>query len=200
MITKGYLPLITKPTRITTHSATLIDHIYSNTTPQNYTPGIIISNLADHFGTFYTSTKSTPADLPKYKSVRVMKQANITYFAELLSSTDFGSVFSHECPNDAYNTHLFDVAFPIKIIRLAGRYIKREDWVTQGIINSSITESQLLRKKTHNPSVQNITKFKKYCKLFTKIKRSAKAKYYTEIFEYNVNDMKRTWQILRSHK
>ena len=153
---------------------------------------------------FYTSTKSTPADLPKYKYVQVMKQANnITYFAELLSSTDFGSLFSHECPNDAYNTlcdictHLFDVAFPIKIIRLAGRYIKREDWVTQGIIKYSITKSKLLRKKTHNPSVQNITKFKKYWKLFTKIKRLAKAKYYTEIFEYNVNDMKRTWQILR---
>ena len=94
MITKGYLPLITKPTRITTHSATLIDHIYSNTTSQNYTSGIIISDLAYHFGTFYTGTKSTPADLPKYKSVRVMKQVDITYFAELLSSTDFGSVFS----------------------------------------------------------------------------------------------------------
>ena len=95
------------------------------------------------------------------------------------------------------HTQLFDAAFPIKIIRLAGRYIKREDWVTQGIINSSITKSKLLRKKTHNPTVQNITKFKKYCKLFTTIKRSAKAKYYTEIFEHNVNDMKRTWQILR---
>ena len=55
MITKGYLPLITKPTRITNHSATLIDHIYSNTTSQNYTSGIIISDLADHFGTFYIS-------------------------------------------------------------------------------------------------------------------------------------------------
>ncbi len=30
MISKGYLPLITKPTRVTTYSATLIDHIYSN--------------------------------------------------------------------------------------------------------------------------------------------------------------------------
>ena len=27
MIVKGYLPLITKPTRVTDHSATLIDHI-----------------------------------------------------------------------------------------------------------------------------------------------------------------------------
>ena len=30
MLTTGYLPVITKPTRVTDHSATLIDHIYSN--------------------------------------------------------------------------------------------------------------------------------------------------------------------------
>ena len=28
MISEGYIPLITKPTRVTTYSATLIDHIY----------------------------------------------------------------------------------------------------------------------------------------------------------------------------
>ena len=57
MISKGYLPLITKPTRVTTYSATLIDHIYSNATSQNYDSGIIISDVADHFGTFYASRK-----------------------------------------------------------------------------------------------------------------------------------------------
>ena len=56
-ISKGYLPLITKPTRVTTYSATLIDHIYSNATSQNYDSGIKISDVADHFGTFYASRK-----------------------------------------------------------------------------------------------------------------------------------------------
>ena len=153
MITKGYLPLITKPTRITNHSATLIDHIYSNTTSQNYTSGIIISDLADHFGTFYTSTKSTPTDLPKYKSVRVMKQTNITYFAELLSATDFASVLSHECPNDAYNTlcniytHLFDAAFPIKIIRLASTQV---DISNSNVRIGSLKESVALQLPNQN--------------------------------------------------
>ena len=57
MISKGYLPLITKPTRVTTYSATLIDHIYTNATSQNYDCGIIISDVADHFGTLYASRK-----------------------------------------------------------------------------------------------------------------------------------------------
>jgi len=30
LFSQGSLPLITKPTRVTSHSATLIDHIYTN--------------------------------------------------------------------------------------------------------------------------------------------------------------------------
>ena len=57
MLTTGYLPVITKPTRITDHSATLLDHIYSNSKSLNYQSGIIITDVADHFGTFYVSRK-----------------------------------------------------------------------------------------------------------------------------------------------
>ena len=31
LLTLGFMPIITKPTRITDHTATLIDHIYTNT-------------------------------------------------------------------------------------------------------------------------------------------------------------------------
>jgi predicted nucleotidyltransferase len=48
----GFLPLITKPTRITDHSATLIDHIYANKQDILSTSGIIINDISDHFGVF----------------------------------------------------------------------------------------------------------------------------------------------------
>ena len=119
-ISKGYLPLITKPTRVTTYSATLIDHIYSNATSQNYDSGIIISDVADHFGTFYASRKYSSKNIPTYTRTRQMKQVNISNFKQLLSSTDFNSVLSDECPNSAYNTflpihkHVYNKAFPLK--------------------------------------------------------------------------------------
>ena len=118
MISKGYLPLITKPTRVTTYSATLIDHIYSNATSQNYDSGIIISDVADHFGTFYASK-----NLPTYTRTRQMKQVNISNFKQLLSSTEFNTVLSDEFPNSAYNTflhiykHAYDKAFPLKHVK-----------------------------------------------------------------------------------
>ena len=44
--------------------------------------------------------------------------------------------------------------------------------------------------------MHNITIYKNYCKVYNKIKRAAKKKYYTESFAQNVNNIKRTWLML----
>ena len=199
MLTTGFLPLITKPTRITDHSAPLIDHIYSNTKSQIYKSGILITNVADHFGTFYVNSKKAPTNAPKYKYIRPMKPDN----KQILSLIDFGSVHATECPNGAYNKFLdiydnaFNLAIPTKIIKLNRKYIKREPWVTQGLLNSSITKLKLLRAKIRKPSEHNIHKYKDFCKVFNRIKRSAKSNYYTDIFAISINNIKRTWELLR---
>ena len=52
IFTRGFVPQITKPTRISSTSATLIDHMYSNDMQLVHTSGIIITDVADHFGTY----------------------------------------------------------------------------------------------------------------------------------------------------
>ena len=69
--------------------------------------------------------------------------------------------------------------------------------MTQGVLNSSINKSKLLRTKIRKPTENNIKKYKYFCKMFTKLKRLAKSKYYTDILYMNVSNVKRTWQILR---
>ena len=49
-----FLPLITKPTRVSEHSATLIDHICTNKQHIDATSGIVITDMSDHFGIFST--------------------------------------------------------------------------------------------------------------------------------------------------
>ena len=52
-ISHGFLPTITRPTRITHTSQTLIDNIYTNITPNNnFTSGIILTQLSDHLPVF----------------------------------------------------------------------------------------------------------------------------------------------------
>ena len=106
MLTTGYLPVITKPTRITDHSATLLDYIYSNSKSLNYQSGIIITDVADHFGTFYVSRKKSPITVSNSKYIREMKIENCIHFKQILSATDFSPVLACDCPNEAYNQTL----------------------------------------------------------------------------------------------
>ena len=48
----GYLPLITKPTRITYHTSTLIDDIYTNTPEKVIKSGICLADISDHLPIF----------------------------------------------------------------------------------------------------------------------------------------------------
>ena len=200
MLTTGYLPVITKPTRVTDHSATLLDHIYSNSKSLNYTSGIVITDVTYHFGTFYASRKNT---YHCYKYIRQMKAENFIHFKQILAATDFSPVLACDCPNEAYNTFIceyenaFKIALPTKRIKLSRKYIKREPWMTQGLLNSSLNKSKLLRTKKKKNTENNINKYKYFCKMFTKLKRLAKSKYYTDLFYMNMSNVKRTWQIFR---
>ena len=50
----GLLQVISRPTRITDHSATLLDHIYSNMFAKILTSGVITLNITDHLATAIT--------------------------------------------------------------------------------------------------------------------------------------------------
>ncbi len=84
----SFIPLITKPTRITTHSATLIDHIYTNKLQIDSTSGIVMCDVSDHCGIF-TIIKLTHKIKPQRKppqSYRVYTLENINTFNELLQT------------------------------------------------------------------------------------------------------------------
>ena len=63
LIARSFVPKILKPTRVCTTTATLIDHIYTNIHTHDCLSGIIINDVADHFGIFLSlaNTKKTPS-------------------------------------------------------------------------------------------------------------------------------------------
>ena len=46
--------MITKPTRIYHRSASLIDHIFTTTTENPVTVGVLTSDISDHLATFFS--------------------------------------------------------------------------------------------------------------------------------------------------
>ena len=102
IFTSGFIPLITKPTRITPFSATLIDHIYTNKQLIESSSGIVICDVSDHFGIF--SIIKTPHH--KYKNnqpveYRSYSPENTLKFKQLLQNSDFIPVLNDMCPDRA---------------------------------------------------------------------------------------------------
>ena len=122
MISAGMLPVITKPTRITDHSATLIDHVYTNMQGKIST-GILITDISDHFGTICvieTSKRVPSSTKDQYKYIRNFNDKNTNRFKAMLHDCDFSHIFTLDCPNVAYNnfmqiyTKSFEMCFPLK--------------------------------------------------------------------------------------
>ena len=75
MFTSFFFPLITKPTRITQHTSTLIDNIFTNDLDQvqSSSNGLIFTDISDHLPIFHIASVS----LKKYKSNMKISQRKI---------------------------------------------------------------------------------------------------------------------------
>lgn len=86
------LPIITKPTRITNYTATLIDHIYTNNTNQMIS-GIATINILDHLPTFCIADIS----VQKQESERLFKdysQFDSELYLQDIKAIDWNTIFS----------------------------------------------------------------------------------------------------------
>ena len=103
MFTRGFIPLITKPTRITDHSATLIDHIYTNKTDTNMTSGIITTDISDHFGmlTCFGRARNNNTHIETDTKSRTYSNTNMATFNRLLETVDFSRVLQENSPDIA---------------------------------------------------------------------------------------------------
>ncbi len=200
VFSRGFMPKIHKPTRITPSSATLIDHIYSNdiTNLRNQTAGIIITDVADHFGIFYSFKHKTRKFIEKPNKRRIISDHNIAKFKQLLQNIDFNEILQTDCPDEAFNKFLeiykqtFELAFPLKLFRPNKKCIKRDRWVTTELLAQLRAKSKLFQKKIKDPTPTNIANYKACRNNYNKQKRATKANYFRDILAEH-----KTWTILK---
>ena len=70
VMSNGFIPMITKPTRKTHSTSTLIDHIHSNFKCINSLSGIVITDVADHYGVFHAIPTKKTKHLPQSAQFR----------------------------------------------------------------------------------------------------------------------------------
>ena len=75
LYTNNILPIITKPTRLTDHTATLIDHVYTNCL-KNFTAGILTVDITDHLPVFCIVRTQPPRNNSNKKYFRDYSKFN----------------------------------------------------------------------------------------------------------------------------
>jgi len=116
--------------------------------------------MTDHFGIFHLIYGIPTVCNIKYKQTRQLNEYNILKFRNILAKADYTSVLLAIDPNEAYNNFmqiyksLFEISCPVKTTKINNKYIKREPWITSGLLVSSINKDKLLRRKLHKPNME----------------------------------------------
>ena len=104
MYSNSFIPLITRPTRVTSTSATLIDNIYTNNLQniQNTLSGISTTDMTDHFTIFHICWTCRDKENEKYFFKRCLSSANKRKFKEMISNENWLEVLNNEEAQSAF--------------------------------------------------------------------------------------------------
>ena len=103
----GFYPLITKPSRITESSATLIDNIFTNDIKRLNRAGLLISDVSDHLPVFVCSEERIERKKASvYQYNRIINKDSIAELYTSLQKRDWFEVQNCTDVNQAYSTFI----------------------------------------------------------------------------------------------
>ena len=204
LFSSGFLPLITLPTRITDASATLIDIIASNKPHPLSKSNIITLSHSDHLATYHSFPVNKNPKAPRKITYRVYNQEAKEKFCGLMSSHNFDNIANDNNVESAFNDFFsvqnkyFNIAFPPKTKFCLKKYDPINQWMSKGLLISKSNKDKLFLKMLKLPSHTNKEKYRDFNSMYKKLCRAAKGNFFKEKFESSENDIKLTWQHIRT--
>ena len=198
-------PLITKPTRVTRESATLIDHVLTNNFDINskHVQGILCTSISDHYAIFHIAGNAgitSADDIPVLK--RNFTQNNMTRFTNEMENVDWEFIKNIDDTQTAYSVfhnllvEKFNSCFSLKSIKKA--YYTKKPWLTAALRESIKVKNKLYvnRHKGNNPD-ERCAQYKIYRNKLHYLLRAAERRYYQNLLYEHKSNVKKSWQILK---
>ena len=197
----NYLPYITRPTRITSHSATLIDHMFVKIKENDRSmfSGNIYCAITDHLPNFIVIdvSKYKSSKLPRSKT-RIFGEKNMLRFASMVYDTNWLSDFElyddidELCDFFMHNLkRYFDTCFPL--VTVSRKRSKDKPWITAELRKCIVKKNRMLIDKLNDPSPEKIARFNRYRDIVDDLVSKAKLLYYNDVFENKKNSVKLLW-------
>ena len=182
MFSSTFYPLISKPTRVTKSSATLIDNIFVNNLDECHKCGILLTDLSDHLPVFQITPSLEKVNYTHCDTKnRLINETTLDRLCQDLKIEDWNDVYDKINPQDAYSCFynklfkLYDKNIPLTKTKNKGNSnSKKIPWVTKGILKSRRNKNKLYKKFIKNPNERNELIYKKCRNKFNKIKNAAK--------------------------
>ena len=201
---KNLLPSISKPTRITNKTATLIDNIMLSTKLQYQMEShIIIDDMSDHLPCLVT-LKNQNKCIKGGKTItsRNLNDKTITKIKDDISKTDWPQILTDDSVDNNFNTFhqkLLDTIehyAPETEKRISARNIIRDPWITRGLLTSLKKQQRLYKHLLVVKTADAKRKYSNYRNLLKKLIRSSKYKYlHDKCTEYR-QDSRKLWTLI----
>ena len=205
LLSYNFMPLLLLPTRVTSRSCTLIDHIYqfANQSVKKSTTvstGNILSDISDHFPNFlilnFKNNNSNPVERP---FIRVHNTTNKRTFEEKLESTDWtNALYNINDVNLAFDsfskmlTNNYHNSFPLT--KISKKANKDKKWITKGLKTSCCRKNELYKIWLNSQNVDDKNKYVNYKRTLSRALKSAERDYYAAKFSNNANNSKLIWR------
>ena len=171
ILDSGLWPVITRPTRITQRSATLIDNIYiSKNLQHKFDSAILVDDISDHLPlvALLRQTKITDMSPIEFMS-HSLNNTKISRIHLKLHTTDWNGLLNSDDINDNTNRFMSELEAvmnteaPLQTIRISGKRCYKKPWIMKGIeaaakknrclykptLKSSCTEQDLMKYKVN---------------------------------------------------
>lgn len=202
LYSNNFYPIITKPTRITSHSATLIDHIYTNSSNFDLMSGILTLDITDHLPVFCLVSNNTKKEKTSIY-YRDYSQFNKEQYLYDLGKVKWNDMYVDNDINETTRNimktihKIIDKYAPIKLASRRKMKQMQKPWITNGILKSVKQKQKLYQASLLNPhDAEKHSKYKKYSNLLNNIIKNRKKVYITMQFEANKSNLKKTWKII----
>ena len=194
-------PLIDKPTRVTSHSSTLIDNIFSNSF-QDQLSGILYTDVSDHLPIYTIDNEHELSVEPVNVLHRRINDQLIEQFNAALGEHNWAELYRIERAEDSYN-HIsrviqtkYEEIFPL--IESKRKRKPDKPWITPAIKKSIYIKNKLYKLSHRKPTNYYIDiKYRAYSACLKRVISLTKKQYYNSALMKHKGDLKNTWKVLK---
>ena len=212
LASNSIIPYILQPTRLTSHSKTLIDNIFSNILSSEIISGNLTATISDHLPQFlfapnilsnpsYNRSNIFERDWSKFNKENFILDYFEKNWSDILQLDQQNVDLSIESFLNNINSVL-DSNAPFKRVKKYKLRFKTKPWITPALQKSISVKNSLLNKfiKSKDPQTKehHHVKYKTYRNMLSTLIKKSKMNYYNHYFKNNWDNIKNTWKGIKS--